>query len=207
MKIERQIKRVFGMQPSPSVEGAPSNSLARIGYPLLYQVSFFIRIDGLERWRTSRRLNFPDRCCACSQPSVTELDCKRSAGLRRWITSRAGLRAVPHCAFHARDGQCKLLVESVDWTPAVVRVSLVGLDAGFLEDTRALNQESDVPPPWVAFGQADAFSSNWRQGNNEYWWRNEWLPFWHGMSAEKRQRYLERHAASDEWTEYLAKSE
>lgn len=59
----------------------------------------------------------------------------------------------------------------------------------------------DTAPPWVAFPemQPHAFSQYLKQGATEAWFDQVWRPFWSSLSAEEKQRYLERHQASPQW--------
>ena len=169
----------------------------------MHKTSFFLGYDALERYKVHRKIQFADQCCACSSAPDTTIDCRRHDGILGLLFSEVAVCCVPHCTQHAKDGLCKLTAEVMEWTPAVIRLVLRGYDCNFLEETRILNRQVDVVPPWVAFGQTDAFVSNWRQGNNEYWWHNEWLPFWHALSLKQKESYLQRHSASDEWRRYL----
>lgn len=59
-------------------------------------------------------------------------------------------------------------------------------------------------PPWLYAKGSAPYDGRWRQGNDEPWFLDVWLPFWRGCGPDLRQDYLDRYPAPDEeWLEYL----
>ena len=55
-----------------------------------------------------------------------------------------------------------------------------------------------MTPPWVeypGFSPGDAF---WRQ-SGETWLRENWQPFWRGLTGEEQRAYLNRWNAPPVW--------
>ena len=62
----------------------------------------------------------------------------------------------------------------------------------------------EPPPPWIYRPGSQPFDGRWRQGIDEPWFVNEWLPFWRNASPAVRSAYLARYPSPDEtWHEYL----
>lgn len=208
MKLERQIRRVFGLKKAPrsNPEHLPpenERSLAFLGYPTLRQADFFLGLQSLERWQNERSLAFPPGCCVCLQEANRYLPACIDKG---WLGLRGKeriLERTPHCERHG-DGDEARLIATVDfWGEAICHVSLIGLNETFLSETAELNQTGEVPPPWRAFPEYSPVSGGWRQGNGEYWMARVWSPFWNGLPEAERTLYLERWAVPSEWRAWL----
>lgn len=208
MKLERQIRRVFGLKKATrsSPEHLPpenEGSLAFLGYPTLRQADFFLSLPSLERWRTERSLAFPPGCCVCRQEANHYLPACIDKG---WLGLRGKeriLERIPHCERHGDGGEARLIATIDFWGEAICHVSLIGLNGTFLSETAQLNQTGEVPPPWRAFPEYSPVSGGWRQGNGEYWMARVWSPFWNGLPEAERALYLEHWAAPDEWRVWL----
>jgi len=57
------------------------------------------------------------------------------------------------------------------------------------EQLDALATGQAVPPPWIAFPGAEPWS--FKQGVNEAWMNQVFLPFWRGLTPEARCAYLD----------------
>jgi len=204
MRLERRIRRVFGLKPGPRPAPAHQSpggdgSLAHLGYPTLQQVDFFLDVPSLERWRAHRNLAFPSQCCICLQGAERYLPAYGYTGVFGMRGKAPLLEHIPHCDRHGRQDEAQLIVMLDSWSEAVCRVVLIGLSSAFLLETAKLNQVGDVPPPWRAFAGYEPHSSGWRQGNGEYWMGHVWRPFWAGLTTTERAHYLDRWAAPIEW--------
>jgi hypothetical protein len=58
-------------------------------------------------------------------------------------------------------------------------------------------------PPWREFPNHPPFALPVNQGDGEGYWFYEWTPFWNGLSAESKLKYLREHNAPGEWFEWL----
>lgn len=63
--------------------------------------------------------------------------------------------------------------------------------------------DSEPPPPWKVFPDADPSTLGSLQGSMEYWWDWLFLPFWNAADTPARSRYLQKHPADEEWREFL----
>ena len=67
---------------------------------------------------------------------------------------------------------------------------------------RAYKAGLEIEPPWVAFPESEPWS--FKQGVNEAWLMEVFLPFWKGRTTEERVAYLEKWPPpSDFWREDL----
>lgn len=208
MKLERQLRRVFGLKKaahsSPEhLSSANEDSLAYLGYPTLRQVDFFLGLQSLEHWRNERSLAFPPGCCVCLQEADRYLPSCTDKGWLGLLGKERILERIPHCERHGDGDEAKLIATVDSWGEAVCHVSLIGLNATFLSETAMLNQTGEVPPPWRAFPEYSPVSGGWRQGNGEYWMGRVWSPFWNGLPETERALYLERWAAPAEWRTWM----
>jgi hypothetical protein len=209
MRLERQIRRVFGLKgaPRPSPEHLTpetEGSLAYLGYPTLQQVDFFLALPSLERWRLQRLLAFPEQCCVCQRGVDRYLPAYEYTGLFGMRGKAPVLERIPHCEQHGSQDEARLIVTVDSWSEAVRHVTLIGLNRAFLLETATLNQAGAVPPPWRAFPTYSPVTMGWRQGNGEYWMMRVWQPFWSGLSPTERSQYLDRWEAPTEWREWYA---
>jgi hypothetical protein len=208
MKLESQIRRVFGLRRAsrPALNKSPpgdKESLALHGYPALRQIDFFLTIQGLARWRTTQSLLFPPKCCVCKEEAQCFLPIKHHKGFLDWKAPKAIVQDIPHCAQHGSGKEAKLIAIIDVWSLSVYRIALIGLNEAFLTETAELNQGGVVVPPWQAFPEYTPFSVGWRQGQAEYWMGRVWQPFWNRLSGEEQTRYLETWQAPTDWRAWL----
>lgn len=211
MKLERQIRRVFGLKKTPPAGpehplAERAGSLAWLGYPTLRQVTFFLSLPSVERWKSERSLALPAGCCVCLQEATRYLPAFIDKGWLGLLGKERILERVPHCERHGHGDEAQFIVTIDTWSEAIRHVSLIGLNEAFLSETAKLNQAGEVLPPWRAFPDYSTVSGGWRQGNGEYWMMRAWHPFWSGLPEPERARYLERWAAPEEWREWLLSS-
>jgi hypothetical protein len=80
--------------------------------------------------------------------------------------------------------------------PAIIRELDIVCEAG--------QPTARIRPPWEQFKGSDPTWSGWRQGISEAWLLDTWRPFWQGLSADARARYLQTWPPPDaEWEERL----
>jgi hypothetical protein len=58
-------------------------------------------------------------------------------------------------------------------------------------------------PPWVFHRGSEPTDGCWRQGPEEAWLLDVWLPYWLAASPTERAAYLERHRPVGLWAVYL----
>lgn len=61
---------------------------------------------------------------------------------------------------------------------------------------------TEMPPPWVVFPHLGVDNPP-KQGGEEAYVDLQWLPFWQTLDAQRRDRYLDRWDATDEWREVI----
>lgn len=207
----RDVRLVFHIRPiaavAPSVDavsGAAVSDLAHVGFPGLTVATTFLSKETKELWEQSGTLRFPARCCVCMEPATRYLPTARAHGLFFPKLRPGALTAcVPHCDAHATQHHALLLVSVERWSGDAIGIGMVGLNRAFLEETRELNRQGEVFPPWRAFPDYSPYTSGWRQGSGEYWWNSAWAPFWSQLNADARRRYLERWDAPPDWVDRL----
>jgi len=208
VSLRRHIRRVFQLKrtrppalehPSPEHDG----TLASLGYPTLQQVDFFLGPAALERWRAERTLAFPPGCCVCLKEATRALPARADAGWLGLGRREHIVEQVPHCELHGSGDEARLIASVDVWSDRVLRVSLIGLQGAFLEETAKRHRTEEVPPPWWTFPQYSSVSSGWRQGYGEAWIGQAWYPFWRGLSEAERAKYLERWSPPEDWRELL----
>jgi hypothetical protein len=203
MNFDNQILHTFNLHKQKPSTQQENHSLTNIGYPSLYQVSFFITYENLTLWKNKKEIHFPDRCCICKNQKSELLPCYKKSISFLFNKQQLIINSVPHCREHSQQNHCQLIVSIAHWTDSVIQISLTSTNLEFIIETKKLNHPGCVIPPWVAFPEYDIYTGGWRQGNGEYWWHNVWLPFWSNMSTSERQSYLKQYSASKDWLEYL----
>ena len=113
----------------PEVNGIPSkesHNLAHLGYPTLWQQSFFLSIEGLKLWQEKQQILFPNTCCYCESEKTIELFYYEQSGgiFNKSITTV--IENIPHCDLHAQDKRAKLIVSVAKWSDTAIQLSLNG---------------------------------------------------------------------------------
>jgi hypothetical protein len=68
-----------------------------------------------------------------------------------------------------------------------------------------LESGAEVKPPWIIFAGAEPWS--FKQGSNELWLSDIFLPYWQRLQPQEREVYLQRWPPpKDYWLEYLMAS-
>lgn len=202
MSFKRDVKSTYGLHEVAVSKNKHENNLAHMGYPTLYQVSFFIRSTGLPLWIDKKEIYFPQKCCICGEASSILLPNIKSKKIFFLRQSDTLIKSVPHCAEHGLT-KCQLIVSVIKFSDKTIQISLTGTNLDFLLETKKMNKKGDVFPPWEAFPDYEVASSAWRQGIGEYWWNTEWAPFWNSLTSAVLQEYLTKTVAPLKWIEYL----
>ena len=60
-------------------------------------------------------------------------------------------------------------------------------------------------PPWIRLPRSEPTDGAWRQGPDEVWLLEVWLPFWCGADHDIRLAYVEENQPPEGsfWREYL----
>lgn len=208
MRLERQIRRVFGLKAAhrPSPQHLPpegEGTLAHLGHPTLQQVDFFLSLPALERWRVQKALAFPSGCCVCLEEARHYLPAYAYTGLLGMRSKEPLLAHIPHCERHGSQEEARLIAIVDPWNKVVCHLTLIGLNRAFLLETAKFSQAGEVPPPWRAFPEYAPSSSGWRQGNGEYWMGRVWSPFWNGLTGIEQSHYLDRWAPPIAWKAWM----
>ncbi len=198
--LERQVYRAFRVKPQSDSSFDGTGTLMEVlGFPSLFSVSILLSDDMLRSLRTV----FPSQCCVClARPSVW-LDCHERRGLISWGQGKALVNGVPHCDLHGRDS-CVQLAAVLLRDAIGTGLLLVGENGEFLDQVAELNW-SEPQPPWILFLGSTPMDGLWRQGVSEWWFENEWQPFWWSLSEPQRADYLRRWDAPEEWIEFVEK--
>lgn len=66
-------------------------------------------------------------------------------------------------------------------------------------------EDAGLPiPPWLYRPGREPVDGCWRQGSEEVWLKEVWLPFWQAASPAVRASYLDRHPPPGKlWRQYL----
>lgn len=195
--LDQEIRRVL-KEPRVTPVDRDDGTLSYLGYPHLYQIAIYLRVPGVKRWRADRSIEWPASCCVCENAAEKYLPYTESKTGLPWKRANLLLDGVPHCRQHGQAKQAELVVSSHEWGDAV-RLLLVGRNASFLHEVEDLNKNGDVVPPWLAFPDLGPESSGWRQGDGEAWFNSVWEPFFHDLSNEKKERYLNYYCAPEVW--------
>jgi hypothetical protein len=201
-----EIRRIFGFPrrhirlPNEALDytQTSANNLTHLGYPELAVVSFFLRAPNLDRWQAGQGLEFPNLCCVCGQAATILLPAFIRTG-PLGLGQRRILEAVPHCPIHGQTREAKILASVNRVFPLAVNITLAGLHEPFLLETSRLNQTGDALPPWRVFPDLKPELVPFQQGDNAWWFERAWQPFWEGMTAVEKDRYLERWQAPTDW--------
>jgi len=204
MNLDREIHKRFHLSKLPPSSDTIDGSLSYLGYPSLFSTSFFLSLSTAEHWLRHRLLVFPSLCCVCGGAGGihTVSYCKHRHFLRS-LKSRECQQQIPYCKDHNNTGPAELIVSVNRLTGAAIKASLVGLDHFFLKETKALNQQGDPVPPWLAFPDYNPPSGGWRQGDGEEWMHQVWQPFWRMLPPYERSRYLSEHRCPIQWEKWL----
>ena len=75
-------------------------------------------------------------------------------------------------------------------------------ESWYLNQMQAFAAGASIEPPWIAFPKSEPWS--FKQGVNEAWLINVFLPYWKRQDAGARHDYLLRWPPPDDsWREYL----
>ncbi|HTS25874.1 MAG TPA: hypothetical protein VMH81_08360 [Bryobacteraceae bacterium] len=207
-----RIQRIFGIPPRDwrriltrnlqSGRQPAGQSLDIFGYAELHRFAFYLTVDGLSRWMRESKIRFPAACCVCAREPSVWLASEPVQGSFPEGPREIQVAGIPHCPEHGSSGHARLLVEGGGMSDRVVWLSLTGTDPRFLTETRDLNQDGEVPPPWVAFPGQDSTSGFWKQ-SGEPWMATVFRPFWRALDSAGKTRYLQKWSAPQEWREWL----
>lgn len=207
MKREALLKKVFGAPQAASStdtvdEDNGCESLSYLGYPHLYQISFFLPATIQENWQQTRQIPFPSSCCVCAKPAASQL---ASYVKKSWLGEQPKpcVVNVPHCTNHADKKHARLVALCDQYSDAVARITLIGENKDFLLQTLEHNNQGDAVPPWHAFPELESVSSGWRQGDSQFWLQQYFLPFWKKLNQSEKSAYLDRWQADELWRKQI----
>ncbi|RFU45343.1 hypothetical protein [Paraburkholderia sp. DHOC27] len=94
------------------------------------------------------------------------------------------------------------------------RVEFLGRNVSLLtNDSELLDRLSEVQfspnPPWIMYPDLGPLAS-YNQGEQEYWDRHVWTPFWKSLSPEQKDLYIDRRSEAaltymlpEEWDDWV----